>query len=68
MKNNIVDDSLKSIIKGAFLVVIGREFEKYAKDLTKDIGSDHYTIIDREKIHELPNEMFRLFKTFGITR
>jgi len=51
-----------------FLVVIGREFEKYAKGLTEDIGSDHYTVIDRDKVYELPNEMFRLFKTFGIAR
>ena len=51
-----------------FLVVIGREFEKYARGLTEDIGSDHYTVIDRDKVHELPNEMFRLFKTFGISR
>lgn len=51
-----------------FLVVIGREFEKYAKGLTEDIGSDHYTVIDRNKVYELPNEMFRLFKTFGIAR
>ena len=51
-----------------FLVVIGREFEKYARSLTEDIGSDHYTVIDRDKVYELPNEMFRLFKTFGIAR
>jgi hypothetical protein len=51
-----------------FLVVIGREFEKYARSLTEDIGSDHYTVIDRDKVYELPNEMFRLFKTFGIGR
>ncbi len=51
-----------------FLVVIGREFEKYAKDLTEDIGSDHYTVIDRNKVYDLPNEVFRLFKTFGIAR
>ncbi|MHA1865245.1 MAG: hypothetical protein ACTSWZ_01955 [Candidatus Heimdallarchaeaceae archaeon] len=51
-----------------FLVVIGKEFEKYAKGLTEDIGSDHYTLIDRNKVYELPNEMFRLFKTFGIAR
>jgi len=51
-----------------FLVVIGRKFEKYARSLTEDIGSDHYTVIDRDKVYELPNEMFRLFKTFGIAR
>lgn len=51
-----------------FLVVIGREFEKYARNLTEDIGSDHYTVIDKDKVHELPNEMFRLFKTFGIAK
>jgi hypothetical protein len=51
-----------------FLVVIGREFEEYARGLTKDIGSDHYTVIDKDKVYELPNEMFRLFKTFGIAR
>ncbi|MBI2044857.1 hypothetical protein HYT23_02260 [Candidatus Pacearchaeota archaeon] len=51
-----------------FLVVIGREFEKYARSLTEEIGSDHYTVIDRDKVYELPSEMFRLFKTFGISR
>ncbi len=51
-----------------FLVVIGNEFEKYAKGLTEDIGSDHYTVIDGNKVYELPQEMFRLFKTFGIAR
>jgi hypothetical protein len=51
-----------------FLIVIGGEFEKYAKHLTQDIGHEHYSIIERDRIHELPGEMFRLFKTYGISR
>src|SRR3989344_5707315 len=51
-----------------FLIVLGKEFEKYAKHLTGDIGNDHYVIVERDKLHELPGEMFRLFKTYGIAK
>jgi nitric oxide reductase activation protein len=51
-----------------FLIVIGKEFEKYAKKLTEEIGQEHYSIISRDKVYQLPEEMFRLFKTFGIAR
>jgi hypothetical protein len=51
-----------------FLIIIGEEFEKYAKELTEDIGLEHYSIIPRDKVYEIPEEMFRLFKTFGIAR
>jgi len=51
-----------------FLIVIGEEFEKYAKQLTEEIGPEHYSIISRDKVYEIPGEMFRLFKTFGIAR
>jgi len=51
-----------------FLIVIGKEFEKYAKHLTAHIGEEHYSVIARDKIHKLPGETFRLFKTYGIAR
>ena len=51
-----------------FLIVIGSEFEKYAKHLTSDIGHEHYSIIERDRVYELPGEIFRLFKTYGIAR
>jgi len=51
-----------------FLIAIGEEHEENAKRLTEDIGSDHYSVIPLDKLHELPNEMFRLFKTYGIAK
>jgi nitric oxide reductase activation protein len=51
-----------------FLIVIGSEFQKYAMELTSDIGPEHYSVIERDKVHELPWEMIRLFKTYGIAR
>jgi hypothetical protein len=51
-----------------FLIVIGKEFEQYAKYLTSDMGEEHYSIIERDKLYELPGELFRLFKTYGVAR
>ncbi|MFH1073376.1 MAG: VWA domain-containing protein [Nanoarchaeota archaeon] len=51
-----------------FLIIIGKKFEKSAQALTADIGHEHYSIVERERLHELPGEMFRLFKTYGIAR
>ncbi len=49
-----------------FVIVIGKEFDGYAKELTKHIGPKHYTLLGRDELHRLPDEMLRLFKTYGI--
>ena len=46
-----------------FLFVIGAEHERYAKSLI-----DNYVIIRRDKINELPNEVLRIFTTYGIIK
>lgn len=51
-----------------FLVVIGKKLEDYGKNLTSRIGEEHYSVVEKDKLYELPNEMFRLFKTYGIAR
>ena len=51
-----------------FVIVIGRNLEDYARELTSEIGEDHYSVIEKDRLYELPQEMFRLFKTYGIAR
>jgi nitric oxide reductase activation protein len=46
-----------------FLFVIGQEHEKCAKSLIDD-----YVIIKRDRIGELPNEVLRIFTTYGIIK
>jgi len=46
-----------------FLFVIGQEHEEYAKSLIDD-----YVIIKKDKISELPNEVLRIFTTYGIIK
>jgi len=46
-----------------FLFVIGQEHEKCAKSLIDD-----YVIIERDRIGELPNEVLRIFTTYGIIK
>lgn len=64
-------DAITDLHKGKihpFLIVIGKNLEDYAKDLTSQIGGEHYSVVEKNKLYELPNEMFRLFKTYGIAR
>ncbi len=49
------------------LIVIGEENEENAEFL-QDIKREHYSVIPTDKLNELPGEIFRLFKTFGIAR
>ena len=51
-----------------FLITIGKEHEKNAKMLTKEIGKEHYSVIPTNELNRLPNELFRLFKTYGIAK
>ena len=51
-----------------FLIAIGENHETNAAEMAREIGSEHYSVIPLNKLHELPTEMFRLFKTFGIAR
>ena len=51
-----------------FLIVIGSQFSEYAKELTSRIGSEYYSVIEKEEIHKLPSEMLRLFRTYGISK
>lgn len=46
-----------------FLFVIGQEHEEYAKSLIDD-----YVIIKKDKLNELPNEVLRIFTTYGIIK
>jgi len=46
-----------------FLFVIGQEHEKCARSLIDD-----YVIIKRDRIGELPNEVLRIFTTYGIIK
>ena len=43
------------------LIVIGSDLEKYAKKLT-----DTYSIIERNEIHRLGDELLRIFKIYGL--
>ena len=61
-----VKDALKKIQEDGilpFLFVIGSEHERYAKSLV-----DNYIIIKRDKLNELPNEVLRIFTTYGIIK
>ena len=51
-----------------FYIAIGSEHESNAKEMTREIGDEHYSVIPINRLYELPEEMFRLFKTFGIAR
>jgi len=46
-----------------FLFVIGSEHEKCARSLI-----DNYVIIKKDRISELPNEVLRIFTTYGIIK
>jgi nitric oxide reductase activation protein len=46
-----------------FLFVIGSEHERCAKSLI-----DNYVIIKKDRISELPNEVLRIFTTYGIIK
>jgi len=46
-----------------FLFVIGSEHEKFARSLMSE-----YVIIKKDKIKELPNEVLRIFTTYGIMK
>jgi len=46
-----------------FLFVIGQEHERCAKSLIDD-----YVIIKKDRISELPNEVLRIFTTYGIIK
>lgn len=46
-----------------FLFVIGAEHEKCAKFLIDD-----YVIIKRDRLADLPNEVLRIFTTYGIMK
>ncbi|MBI5065601.1 VWA domain-containing protein [Candidatus Woesearchaeota archaeon] len=59
---------LKDLGIHPFIILIGKQFEEYAKKLTADIGEDHYTIIERDKLHDLPEEMLRLFTKYGLAK
>lgn len=43
------------------LIIIGSELEKYAKNLT-----DTYSVIERDEIHKLGDELLKLFKIYGL--
>lgn len=61
-----VRESFKSLQEDGilpFLFVIGAEHEKCAKFLIDD-----YVIIKRDKLAELPNEVLRIFTTYGIMK
>ncbi|MEI7719045.1 MAG: hypothetical protein WCI72_04205 [archaeon] len=49
-------------------VGIGEEHKSNARDMTSEVGEEHYSVVGLDKLHELPGEIFRLFKTFGIVR
>ena len=51
-----------------FYIAIGDEHGENAKAMTSGIGEEHYSVIPLNKLHELPEEIFRLFKTFGVAR
>ncbi len=51
-----------------FYIAIGEEHEKNVRSMTKGISDEQYSVIPTDKLYELPQEMFRLFKTFGIAR
>lgn len=51
-----------------FYIAIGKEHEENVRKMTREIGDEHYSVIPLNKLYELPNEMFKLFKTFGIAR
>ena len=51
-----------------FLIAIGEEHEENAREMVEDLGEEHYSSIPTNKIEELPEEVFRLFKTYGISR
>lgn len=51
-----------------FYIAIGAEHEDNVRELTEEIGAEHYSVIALDQLHELPNEIFRLFKTFGIAK
>lgn len=61
-----VRESLKGLQEDGilpFLFVIGAEHEKCAKFLIDD-----YVIIKRDRLAELPNEVLRIFTTYGIMK
>jgi len=61
-----VRESLKGLQEDGilpFLFVIGAEHEKCAKFLIDD-----YIIIKRDRLAELPNEVLRIFTTYGIMK
>lgn len=61
-----VRESLESLQEDGilpFLFVIGAEHEKCAKFLIDD-----YVIIKRDRLAELPNEVLRIFTTYGIMK
>lgn len=61
-----VRESLKGLQEDGilpFLFVIGAEHEKCAKFLIDD-----YIIIKRDRLAELPNELLRIFTTYGIMK
>ena len=61
-----VRESFKSLQEDGilpFLFVIGAEHEKCAKFLIDD-----YVIIKRDRLAELPNEVLRIFTTYGIMK
>jgi hypothetical protein len=50
------------------LIAIGQEHEVNAKALTEEVGSEYYSVVPIDKLHELPGKIFRLLKTYGIAR
>ena len=63
----VAADLMKSGIYPMY-IAIGNEHEGNVKNVTRGLGEEHYSVIPLDKLNELPNEMFRLFKTFGIAR
>ncbi len=50
------------------LIAIGEEHEGNARMLTEDLGHEFYSVVPVDKLYTLPQEMFRLFKAFGVAR
>ncbi len=50
------------------LIAIGEEHEGNARMLTEDLGHEFYSVVPVDKLYTLPQEMFRLFKSFGVAR
>ena len=49
-----------------FLICIGEEHEDHVKYLTGDIGSEHYSILSTDRTEDLPDEIFRLIRVYGL--